>query len=971
MADAQGGQGWPVSCVPFVGRAAELGRLDSLLEHSEGGAPTVVDVTGEAGIGKSRFLVELSTRARRKGLTVLRGRATEYERHSPFRPFVAAFADLDRRTRRTFPVLAELPAVLRGGADESGGRDRLGLYQATAEMLGRLGTAGLVMTLDDLHWADPASLELLDHLVRHPIPAPLLLVVARRERQAPTVLATALARGVDTGAVLQVPLGPLVEHECVEELARDLPRPRAAELYAASEGNPLYFLALLQSHREARTAGRFSPRGPKSLPAGLGTLLLDELSPLSTLERRTVEAAAVLGDHTTPAMISALTGADSPDVIQALRRVMRRDLVRPGAGGRHLTLRHPLIRALVHEGIDPWQREEFHRRAAAELARAGASVVERAHHLEQSVTRWDPQAVAVLIEAAERTTATAPATAAHWLGVVLRLLPETPEHHAKRRELLLSRARALGVSGALNESRDLLHQLIDMPAPYDDAVRPYAVTFCALMERQLGRYPEASALLRRELARSPGPSPSQRLGIELELVSGALSASRFAEARAGVAEAIAAARSLGDEIGELHALALAAMGEAYEGDMAAARRFAEPAAGLADALTDNDLAGMCESLSTLGWTEVFLENYSDAERHADRGLGLARRTGRLYLLPQLLLCKAQVHLSTCRVTSALELADEAEPIARGLGSGELLAFTLAFRSQILLQARPPGDRCALAAAEEAVAAAGTNDSWWASLAWCMIGYAALSTGDPHRASEALLHAGGGSDLRRLQPSARPNFLELLSTAALTTGDVEEAELWAEQAHKEAGQLGLPTQSGAALRSFARIAAHRGNTAEAARMFEEAAADSARSGAALREAQSLLLGAPLMKAIGGGTRAAAMWRRGSRLASAGGAQLLAGLAEQVRPLVFGSMPGPSEPAHGLAALTPREREIAELVAAGLTSQAIATRLYLSPRTVESHVGRVYRKTGVSSRAALASLVARSGTVGGAAYGGGGG
>lgn len=119
----------------------------------------------------------------------------------------------------------------------------------------------------------------------------------------------------------------------------------------------------------------------------------------------------------------------------------------------------------------------------------------------------------------------------------------------------------------------------------------------------------------------------------------------------------------------------------------------------------------------------------------------------------------------------------------------------------------------------------------------------------------------------------------------------------------------------------------------------------------------------MKAAGDGPRAAAMWRRGQRLASKGGARLLAGLAERIRPAVFGEpAEQDAEPTDTLVTLTRREREIAELVAAGLTSQAIATELYLSRRTVESHLTRVFRKTAVSSRAALASLVARGSAAG---------
>ncbi|MET9657189.1 helix-turn-helix transcriptional regulator, partial [Streptomyces sp. NPDC006510] len=115
-----------------------------------------------------------------------------------------------------------------------------------------------------------------------------------------------------------------------------------------------------------------------------------------------------------------------------------------------------------------------------------------------------------------------------------------------------------------------------------------------------------------------------------------------------------------------------------------------------------------------------------------------------------------------------------------------------------------------------------------------------------------------------------------------------------------------------------------------------------------------------RAAGDGAGAAAMWRRARRQAAEGGATLLVALADQQRPEVLGDTDGsaePSGPAAGLAQLTSREREIAELVAEGLTNQAVASRLCLSPRTVESHIARVYRKTGVPSRAALATLVAR--------------
>ncbi|WP_307625989.1 ATP-binding protein [Streptomyces turgidiscabies] len=961
---------------PLLGRSLELARFDELLDRAAGdargpargeeprdsGRSRLVDITGEAGIGKSRLLGEVCARASRRGMTVLRGRATEYERQVPFQVFTDALAHLDPHAPAGFQETDAVAPLLQ----QSGGAvDRFGLHRSTAALLARLAApSGLLLALDDLHWADPASQELLDHLVRHPVHAPVVLAVTRRDRQSPESLAARLTRGLDTGAVVRLGLRPLSAGDCAELAGPGLPPAEAAALYAASEGNPFYFLTLLQAHRGGTTP-------ESSVPPGLGTLLLDELTALAPSRRGIVEAVAVLGEHATPAMVSRVTGHSGAAFTDDVHALARRDLLRSAAQGL-LTLRHPVVRTLVHESTPFLRRVEIHRLAAQELARAGVSAAERAHHVEQSLTAWDPEAVAVLDEAAARSARTAPASCAHWLEVALRHLPHNPEHAARRRELTLRRARALAACGGLRESRDLLQELIateqgSRGAPTtgkDQDLRVRAVVLCALVERHLGRCTEAVALLRRELARGPAPGHVVRLGLELGSAAPMDSATSYAQVRTEVEAALAAARSTGDEVGEAGVLAVAALGEAYEGNMTAAHGLARQAAALVDSLPDNDLTALCEPLARLGWAEAFLEQYPDAERHAERGLDIARRSGQLYVVPHLLLCASHVRVQTCRVSSAVELADQAEDIARGIGSDQLLAFVLASKASALVAACPPGDPRPLAFAEEAVAAAGTGANWWASTAWCIFGWAALMAGDPVRARDAMLQAGG-PELQRIQPSMRPLYLEILVTSALLTGETGQARGWAERARKEAEQLGLPMQRASALRSAAHLPLAQGDTAAAADLFAEAAAESARCGAVFWEAHSLLLGAPLEAAAGRGRNGTHAWLRGRRLAEAGGSGMLVGLADATRPPGGGSeapygspdRPELAELAERLATLTARELEIAELVAQGLTSQAIADRLYVSRRTVETHVSRAFRKTGVSSRTALATLMAR--------------
>ncbi|MDX2590809.1 LuxR family transcriptional regulator [Streptomyces sp. WI03-4A] len=950
----------------MVGRSAELARLDALLtDLGRSGLPKVVDIVGEPGIGKSRLLDEVCARARAAGITALRGRATEYEQHVPHRLFTDALADpgpLDAD-----PALAEARSVLCGIGKEPGdGRAegtaaRFGLHRAIAASLTHLGEQGLVLALDDLHWADPASRELVDHLIRHPPRGPVLLVVARRDRQTPASLTAALTRGAVGGAVLQLALEPLSEQESVLALAPDIPGERARRLHAASEGNPLYLFALAHAHRTGGLPHGPTPDGhgdavePAGLPRGLTVLLLDELTTLTEPQRRLVEAVAALGDHATPALVTAVTGLSLKDVENETGALVARDLLRAGPGGRW-ALRHPLLRTLVHEGTAPGWRAEIHRRAARELARAGAPVTDRARHVERSLTGWDPQAAEVLVEAAARFTSTAPGTAAHLLDVVLTHLPDTPDRFARRGELVLARARALGVSGNLQESRDLLHILIETAGKDHPELRTQAVAQCAVMERHLGHSPEATALLRRELSRDPGPSPAQAVSLRLALGMSALLTASYPDAREDVAQAVALARSHDHPTGEAAALALAALGEAYEGETEAAARFADAAGSLADALTDPGLADPCEALVWLAWAETLLERYDDAERHLTRGLRIARRTGQLHVLPHLLTSRAFVHLTTCRLPSALEAAEEAESIARAAGSDELLGFTLAIKTLVLLLVRPLGDAGALSTGEEAVAAAGRSRGWWSSLAWCMLGHAAYASGDPHRAREAITTAGGGAALPLLQPSIRPGQLDTLAAAALAAGDADAAGDWIDRATREADRLGLAGQRAAALRAQATLAEYHGEPALAVRLLEAAAQEYVRCGQSLWEAYSLLRAAPLARRTGQGAHAAAMWRRAHRIAVGGGARLLVDLAELIRPEVTEETP--TLPAQ-LAELTARELEVAELVARGLSNQDIAGRLHLSRRTVETHLSSVYRKASVPSRAALAGLMTRVG------------
>ncbi|MEU6218239.1 AAA family ATPase [Streptomyces sp. NPDC047022] len=953
----------------LVARASELSRIEAVLARAgEAGQASVIDISGEPGIGKSRLMGEVCGRARAAGFTVLRGRATEYEQHTPFQVFTDAFTEVARELAADEPALTDAAVVLHGGVrgsrgDTAGsGAVRFGVHRAIAGLLARLGEHGLILAIDDLHWADPASQELVDHLIRHPVAGPVLLIVARRGRQTLTSLAAALTRGADSGVVHRVALEPLPEKECIGALAHGVPAEHAERLYAVSEGNPLYLISLVHAYENGSRAaatgrtGLVLPSGvPDGVPDGLASLLLDELTTLTEPQRHVLEAAAVLGDRATPGLLAAVTATGAQELDELTEALAQRDVLRPGSDGGWV-LRHPLLRALVYGGTPPGRRAELHRRAAAELARDGAAVTERAHHVERSLTEWDPHAAALLVEASARLASTAPATTAHLLDSVLRHMPDTVEFSRRRGELVLARARALGVGGSLRESRDLLHKLIVASDDGDADLRAEAIAQCAVMERYLGHSPEAAALLRRELSRSPGPPPERAVSLRLALGMSKLLTGAYSEVRADVVEAVADARRHDDPPGEAAALALAALGDAYEGRTRTAARFADESAALTDALPDPVVTDVPEALVWLAWAETLLERYTEAERHLTRGLDIARRSGQVLVLPHLLTNRALIHLHTCRLPSALEAVDEAESIARATGSSDLIAFTLAIKTLVLLLSGPLNGKDALATGEEAVALVGTKRGWWAALAWCMLGHAARIGGDPHRAREAILTAGGGQELTLLQPSIRPGQLDALVSISVATGDLEQAVRWADRATREAELLGLGGQRAAALCGRATLAEHRGDPAEAIRLLDAAVEEYARLGLRLWEAYALLRTAALAGRMREHGRATALWQCARRIAVEGGARLLTDLSELVR---LGT--GEEEPAlpEELAALTARELEIAGLVADGLSNQDIASRLHLSRRTVETHLSTIYRKTALPSRSALAGFMARTG------------
>lgn len=933
----------PVPASALVGRAAELTALNRELARAAG--PAVVAVTGDPGIGKTRLLAELTAEARRAGRTVLAGWATEFERDVPFGMFRNLLDDHLGAGDHPLTGLAAgelrlLPAVFPGLADPGGAEDpglvageRYRLHRAVRALLENIaGDAGLVLVLDDLHWADEGSVELLDHLLRHPPRAAVLLAVAYRPRQASARLDHAMESAVQRGLATVLKVGPLTAAEADGLLPAGLGPTRREQLYQASGGNPFY-LEILARHRPGG-----EPVGQLAAGEPVRAALAADFATLTRPRQRLVHAAAVAGDEFDAGLLAAVAEFPEPDVLAALDELVSRDLLRPSGVTGRFRFRHPLLRSAAYQHAGAGWRLAAHERAAAELGRRGASPAERARHIEASAAVGDRAAVELLRAAAQDAMHATPAAAAAWLGSALRLLPGDPGSTDTRLQLLNLRARALGVTGRLSESRDLLSEILRL-LPAGGAERGTVVQFLTMLEQLLGNHAQAKALLQQELRSLPDPDGPGAAALRVGL---ALTGVMYGPPdHDSLAQAIAVARGAGDRTLLGSALSVGVvLSQSFDVTGEQTAGWLDEAVQLVDAMSDDELAQRLDTALFVGWGELYLERFGAAARHLRRALRMARRTGQSHLLAPLHTVLGVVGCTTGRLPQATEALDDALESAVLTGGPEARARVLGYRCWASVWT---GDLTeALAAGTEAVALAAAGDSpdWQAGPAEAMLGFARYAAGDPNAALEHLLRAGHGQPVR---PVWQARWYEWLAAAAAASGDHRAAVNWADQARRLPVAEGLPRRAGfvhlaqvhATLRDDPAIAA--GHAARAATSFD-------RAGDRLGAAQSRLYAAAAYQTLGApADREAELARRA--LAACGAHPTW--LARRIGvPLTAPT--GATGPAG--YRLTPRELSVLRLLAEALTAAAIARRLGISTGTVHKHLAQLYRKLGTADRLA---------------------
>jgi DNA-binding SARP family transcriptional activator/tetratricopeptide (TPR) repeat protein len=387
---------------PFVGRRDELANLVSRLRRAAGGRGGVVAVLGEAGVGKTRLTEELIAQASQVGALVLRGRAYESARALPLALWVEALRDQVQAQLRDLESLGhawahDLEALFPGSRrPRARGGDRLRLFEALAQLIRWLAAGHPVLfVLDDLHWADDTSLQLLAFLGRRLGSWAVLVVATARPEELDAARVAALADLARDRRLDQLTLEPLSIQD-TNTLARALAAPEtdAADLarllqhaWRMSEGNPF---VVIEAMRTAR-AGPVPADGGAVVPEAVRTMTRSRLRRLSERAQRLVAVAATIGREFDFALLHGAVGSDELDTAEGLEELVRAHVVRER--GERFEIAHDRIRDVVAGDLLPARQRALHASVARALEtlhgeHPDAHSAELAHH-HHAASLWD------------------------------------------------------------------------------------------------------------------------------------------------------------------------------------------------------------------------------------------------------------------------------------------------------------------------------------------------------------------------------------------------------------------------------------------------------------------------------------------------------------------------------------------------------------------------------------------------------
>ncbi len=937
-------------------RDRELEQLHVALRGVGRQAGRTLVIEGAPGIGKSRLLDEARARASRLGVRILSARATELEQGFPFGVIRQLFervlveADAGERARWLVGAAALAEDVLIAApaafsvtstsdppAGDAGYAWQHGLYWLASNLC---TDSPLALIVDDLQWCDAPSARALAFIGRRLDGQPLALIVATRPLDpALTPEAAMLVADPAAGVLRASPLTQAAIGELVA--ARFSAEPDARFVNACLEvtdGNPFLVGELLSEAAARGLAPTAASAGEMEVivPRGVANAVLLRLARVLPAAAALARALSVLGDGAQIGDAARLAGVSGDELEAAMAGLVFAGVVEPGGRVRFA---HPIVGAAIYGDLSRAERDRLHRAAARIMRDRAASAAHIAAQVMHTEPAADPQVVAVLRDVAREALALGdPAAAAGLLSRALEEPPAGSERAAVLLELGQARARA--------GSPEAVDPLVAIVAHGEE---PHAIASAANelsgMFLYAGRAAEGAAILHRAQERLSDGAPDR------ERVQAALLGLSYVSASARLetdATIVALREPDRSARGMLAATTLAtlAMDEVmYLRSAPVAIELAERAlaAGLPDVPHRGGLGDPRPRCAHAGGPA----RRRPALRGRDRGPG--RRHGEALTVALMSALRGSIEYRRGDLIVAEADAGAALELAPDLLGSEF----------VLLLAVPP-----------AVAAGLERDQPPDSLRNLIDRTGALEdteflAGSQVRYASGVLRAATGNHedaIAELRSCAlghptfggeNPAVVPWRSAAALSLAELGRHEGVRELAADEvqrARSFGAPRAIGVALRAQALV----GPPAKRSDRLAEALAVLAGSPARLEHARALVdLGATL-RAAGQRTAAREPLREALALAFRCGARRLERRA-RTELAAIGVRPRTTEYA-GADSLTPSERRIAEFAAAGATNREIAQTLFVTEKTVETHLGRTYRKLDISSRRQLPAVLA---------------
>ena len=989
----------------FVGRRDEIASLVALLQRAQGGEPGVAIVAGEAGVGKTRLVAELAGHAAGAGFTVLTGHCVELGAEGlPLAPLIDALRALARTTapdelaevlgpaRRGLGRL--LPELDPAGAAEPAA-DGIQLSQLLELVLGLLGRLSarrpLLLVLEDLHWADQSTRELVAFLVRSLRGVRVVLLATYRSdelsRRHP--LRPLIASWERLRTVQHVELRRFDHAEVAAQLAAILAAEPAAglvDLVFDRSGGNAYLVEEL--------AGVVRGGGdPADLPPSLADVLLSRVDALSPGAQRLLRTAAVAGRSVPDSLLAEVAGVGEAEFYAGLREAVESHLLVVDHTGRGYAFRHALTRDAVYEDMLPGERGGLHAAYGEALTRdprlAGddaAVPAALAHHWYAALDL--PRALPASIAAARHAlTSFAPAEAQRHLERALEIWPRVPDAEQRtgldQAEVARLAGEAAYAAGDLGRSLSLFDQaLAGLPAESDAVRRALVLDRRAHSLRDIGREDDAIATLEQALALLSPDDVTQAHAVVLSSLAGALMRTSDMTAAADLASrAVQAARQAGAAQQEADASITLGLARSYL-DVTDAG-LDDLRAGLALAIRLNVPAIALRGYVNLSDVLEFLGRHGEAAEAARTGMALADRVG--------LARSLGAYLTGNMIDTLLRLGrwSEAEQLAAqvlgAMPEGVFAATVLQLRAELAAMSGRYADADAgLRAARRALGQ--STDAQFAMTVRYTEALTALGRGDlgaaRRFAADGLTGYGSPMSGRYIWPLLWLAARIEADQATLARDRREEVPASGTQRCRQLAEfaadvaaLNAPSRGYQAL-TAAELARAAGRLDVAA--WSAAAAAWRQAGEPYPLAYTLLRLAEAASAAGDRPSAARSVREARAVAAEAGAIPVADEAAALARRARLSLDDPAEdvaapgaaphvtalPEDPLArfGLTEREREILGLLAAGRSNPQIAQALFISPKTASVHVSNILAKLGVDSRIEAAAVAHRLGVTG---------